>query len=76
VPVWQILRKYMEPIAVSISDATKIIGCGRTKLYELVAEGKLPARKLGTRTLVLYKDLLELVRSAPEPSLTKGVRDV
>ena len=41
-----------------IPEACAYIGVSRSRLYQLLAEGKLPARKLGCRTL-LDKDMLD-----------------
>lgn len=40
------------PVLVSVRDACQMIGCGRTKLYELLADQHLRAVKLGHRTLI------------------------
>ena len=42
----------MEPINLSIIDAARALGIGRSKLYELINAGQLETVKLGTRTLV------------------------
>lgn len=42
----------IEPLNVSIVEAARIVGCGRSKLYELVNTHALPVIKLGRRTLV------------------------
>lgn len=42
----------MDPINLSIIDAARALGVGRSKLYELVNAGQLDTVKLGTRTLV------------------------
>lgn len=47
----------MEPLNVTIPDAARILGCGRSKLYELIAEQKIEACKLGTRTLIRVASL-------------------
>ena len=51
----------MEPIAVSINEAAKIIGLGRTSVYAMIADGRLEAFKLGRRTLVRVELLRKLV---------------
>ena len=43
--------------ALSVEQAAERISCGRTYLYELIAKGRLPAKKLGKRTLILEKDV-------------------
>jgi len=42
----------IEPIAVPINDACRVLSIGRTKLYHLAAAGELPLVKIGRRTLV------------------------
>jgi hypothetical protein len=41
------------------------IGVGNTKGYELIAEGKLAARKLGSRTMIETESLRAYVASLP-----------
>jgi excisionase family DNA binding protein len=42
----------MEPLNVTISDCGRMLGCGRSKIYELIAANRLEAVKLGNRTLI------------------------
>ena len=44
--------KGFQPILIPAQQAFASLGIGNTKGYELIAEGKLTARKLGTRTMV------------------------
>tara|TARA_R110002051_G_scaffold43831_3_gene89413 strand:- start:10063 stop:10248 length:186 start_codon:yes stop_codon:yes gene_type:complete len=44
-------------MAYSVSDVIEMIGIGRTKFYQLVADGEIKTRKIGNRTLVLAADL-------------------
>jgi excisionase family DNA binding protein len=46
-----------DKLAYSPSECAQAIGIGRTKVYRIIADGKLPARKLDGRTLVLRSDL-------------------
>ena len=41
-----------EPLAVRIPDAVRMTGIGRSKLYQLIASGKLETIKIGRCTLV------------------------
>jgi excisionase family DNA binding protein len=51
----------MEPLAVSINDAAKALGLGRTSIYVMIGDGRLKAFKLGRRTLVRVESLRLLV---------------
>jgi excisionase family DNA binding protein len=55
----------MTPLAYSVNDALRLLGIGRTKFYALVKNGAIPTRKLGTRTLVLAKDLEAFIDGLP-----------
>ena len=44
-------------MSLTIQDVNKTTGIGRTKIFELIRDGKLPARKIGTRTIILAEDL-------------------
>lgn len=54
----------IEHIAISILDAAKALGIGRSTTYELINDGKLHAIKLGRRTLVTVESIKALVGSA------------
>lgn len=55
---------------LSIAQTARFLGIGRSTLYNLIKEGRLPVRKLGKRTLILRDDLDQFVASLP-----KGPRD-
>jgi len=50
-----------QPLAYSISDACRVSSIGKTRLYQLINEGKLEARKLGKRTLIPAESLRRLI---------------
>jgi excisionase family DNA binding protein len=52
-------------LAYSPANAARQAGISRSRLYELIAAGKLPARKLGHRTLILRGDLERYLDSLP-----------
>jgi excisionase family DNA binding protein len=56
----------MRPYAMTISDAVKWTGIGRTRIYEYINEGQLDAVKIGTRTLITTASLERLIASAPK----------
>lgn len=51
----------MEPLALSINDAAKVLGLGRTSIYAMIADGRLDAFKLGRRTLIRMESVRRLV---------------
>lgn len=51
----------IEPICVKVNDAARMIGVGRTKLYELIAAGEVDVVKLGRSTRVTTASLRELL---------------
>jgi excisionase family DNA binding protein len=46
-----------EPLAVTVPNATKYSGLGRTKLYELIAQGKIKSTTVGKRRLIDFASL-------------------
>ncbi len=50
-----------DPLCYSIKDACHVSSIGRTRLYGLIAEGKLQARKVGKRTLIPADSLRALI---------------
>ena len=57
----------VEPICVKVNEAARMIGVGRTKLYELIASGQIEAIKLGKSTRITTASLHELVMRQREP---------
>lgn len=53
------------PLAVTIPIAVKTSGESRSKIYEAMKRGALPARKSGRRTLILYADLEAYLANLP-----------
>ena len=44
-------------LALSVLETANATGVGRDKISEAINSGVLPARKLGTRTLILTEDV-------------------
>jgi excisionase family DNA binding protein len=66
------LRPFVEPPTIpankftfSIKEATLVLGIGRTTIYQAIAEGKLHALKLGSRTLITADSLRSWLSSLP-----------
>lgn len=51
----------MDKLAYSITETAKALSLGRTSIYALIAEGRLDAFKLGTRTLIKADSIRRLV---------------
>lgn len=52
-------------LAISIDEGVVVSGVGRTTLYKAIADGELPARKIGRRTVLLISELQEWLVSRP-----------
>jgi excisionase family DNA binding protein len=55
------LNSNLEPLAYSINEACRVSSLGRTRLYQLIGEGKLDVRKIGKRTLIPAASLRALI---------------
>jgi excisionase family DNA binding protein len=53
------------PLGLSILDAARIAGIGRTLLYGEIREGRLPVRKVGNRSLISRDDLVAWLANLP-----------
>lgn len=49
----------------SVNDTMRHIGLGRTRIYELIAAGRLDARKAGTKTLITGESIMAYGASLP-----------
>ena len=52
-------------VAHTVPDFIRRFGIGRTKLYEELNSGRLKARKVGGRTLILEADAQEWLAELP-----------
>jgi excisionase family DNA binding protein len=50
---------------LSVFEACRVAGIGRTKIYEAISDGRLKARKFGKRTLILRADLQDFLARLP-----------
>jgi Helix-turn-helix domain len=50
-----------EPLAYSIADACRVSSIGRTRLYQLIGEGRIATRKIGKRTIIPAASLRALI---------------
>lgn len=62
-------------LAHTIDGATRSSKCGRTKVYDEIRKGRLRARKIGRRTIILDADLKDWLASLPtREAMAKGTR--
>ena len=55
----------LEPMVLGVKDAAAYIGLSKSRLYELIGENQIEARKLGARTVVPLASLKAFVDAAP-----------
>lgn len=63
-----------EVVAISLNDAAKQYGIGRSKLYRLIGDGELDARKVGKKTLIIADSLRRFVLNAPRATTVQRSR--
>jgi excisionase family DNA binding protein len=49
------------PLAYSVKEACRLTSLGRTRIFQLISEKKLEARKVGRRTLIPAASLHKLL---------------
>lgn len=54
-----------EVLALTVPEARRVSGMGRTALYEALARGEIEAVKRGTRTLILTDSLRSYLARLP-----------
>jgi excisionase family DNA binding protein len=50
---------------LSVEESADVSGIGRSKLFELIAQGALPARKVGKKTIILRGELMTFLENLP-----------
>ena len=61
-------------IGLSVDDTLAALGIGRTTLYALLAEERLQAVKIGTRTVVLADSVRRYLAELPTATFRTGLR--
>lgn len=59
-------------LALTIPEAIKVAGVGRSTLYAEISQGRLRAVKSGRRTLILTEDLRRWLENLPAVRPTKA----
>lgn len=49
------------PLAYTIAEAARVTTLGKTRIYELIREGRLQARKIGKRNIIPATSLHALI---------------
>jgi hypothetical protein len=60
------------PLYMKIDDITKLIGVCRSKVYELIGDGKLIAKKSGASTLVQTRSAVDYMDSLPTAKIARS----
>ena len=59
----------------TVAEFRQIAGIGTTKIYQLLAEGRLAAVKLDGRTLLCAASADRFLQELPRASFTTGLKD-
>lgn len=60
-------RDGVDPDLMSVVEAARRLGIGRTKIYELIESGRLPSVKIGKRRLISH-EMIEAFRKELLPA--------
>jgi excisionase family DNA binding protein len=63
------MKRYFEPVTLSVAEAAALIGVHPRTAYELAGRGELPIVRFGGRIFVKRKALLDML-GAGEPAVT------
>jgi excisionase family DNA binding protein len=66
------LEVSMDAILIRAEEAGKLLGLGRSKIYEMLASGELPVVRVGRSVRVPVEALREWVSRQTRPSNEKG----
>ena len=58
----------------SISETSRLLSVGKTKLYELIGSGEIPIRKVGKKSLIAAADLKRWADRLPALAVTGSDR--
>lgn len=50
-----------QPVGISIDDAVRLSGIGRTTMFAALADGSIKSTKVGRRRIVSYRSLCEFI---------------
>jgi excisionase family DNA binding protein len=58
----------IDPLTITVLDALRLSGLGRTKLYELITNGEIQSVRVGTRRLIDFASLKACLTGRREAS--------
>lgn len=53
--------------AFSVDESAHILGCGRTKIYDLIKDDRIRVVKIGTRTIIPKSEIDRLLNGSNTP---------
>jgi excisionase family DNA binding protein len=59
---------FAQRLTCTVAEACEVTGLGRTKIYELIGDGRITTTTVGRRRLVIVQSLLVLVGSNKTPA--------
>lgn len=59
---------FAQRLTCTIAEACEVTGLGRTKIYELIGNGRISTTTVGRRRLVVVRSLLALVSVNARPA--------
>ncbi len=62
------------PLSYRPKEAAAMLGVSRSTIYQMIADGDLPARKLGMATLIRHEDLARVLDAAELSPSTKAAQ--
>jgi excisionase family DNA binding protein len=62
----------MNPYSLTVAEACRRYGIGRTTIYALIGAKHISARKLGARTLIIADSVERYLASLPDIHATGG----
>jgi excisionase family DNA binding protein len=60
--------------AFTVADAVRYSGIGKSSLYDAIGAGRLDARKIGRKTLILAESLRSFIANAPAATVRTARR--
>jgi len=62
----QVSRETVERQGYNVGESARIVGCGRTKIYDLIKEGRIRVVKIGARTIIPKSEIDRLLNGTDD----------